>query len=234
MTLFLEQETAQDLNENQPMPQFFTHRWNAIARLSFYGSPVFLGLAGVAAACIVRSPYWTGRNAAVEQPIPFSHEIHSGRLGLDCRYCHAGSESEAFAGMPSTEVCMNCHAQVWTALPALEPVRSSYATGVPLAWLRVHDLPDHAYFHHGMHSAKGIGCSDCHGRVDQMPQMWQSAPLTMEWCLGCHRNPERFLRPRQEVFNMAWQPPTRQQDRGEALMREYRVERKTDCSTCHR
>jgi hypothetical protein len=216
------------------MPQYFGPHWNTIARLTFYGGPVLLGLAGVAAALFVRSPYWSGRNVRVEQPVPFSHEVHAGRLGLDCRYCHPGSEREAFAGMPATEVCMNCHAHVWTGLPSLEPVRSSLRTGVPLTWLRVHDLPDHAYFHHGIHTQKGIGCAECHGRVDQMPQVWQTQTLYMEWCLECHREPERFVRPRQEVFNLAWQPPKNQRERGLALMAEYRIERKTSCSACHR
>jgi hypothetical protein len=216
------------------MPQYFGPRWNPIARLSFYGAPVALLLAGVAAALAARSPYWSGRNATVEQPVPFSHEVHSGRLGLDCRHCHAGSEREAFAGMPSTEVCMNCHARVWTGLSSLEPVRSSLKTGVPLAWVRVHNLPDHAYFHHGVHAQKGIGCSDCHGRVDRMHRVRQVESLYMEWCLECHRRPERYVRPRDAVFDTAWRRPADQLERGRALAAEHRVERKTDCSTCHR
>jgi hypothetical protein len=216
------------------MPQYFTPRCNAIARLSFYGGPVFLGLVGVAAMLFVRSPYWSGRNLTVEQPVPFSHEVHCGKLKIDCRYCHAGSERDAFAGMPSTEVCMSCHAHVWTGLAALEPVRSSMETGVPLVWVRVHDLPDHAYFHHGIHTQKGIACSDCHGRVDRMHRVRQTESLYMEWCLNCHREPERFVRPKSEVFNTAWQRPPDQRARGRELMAEYRIERKTNCSTCHR
>jgi hypothetical protein len=216
------------------MPQFFTRRWNTIFRLGFYGSPVLLGIIGAAAFLVVRSPRVSGVNVPVEQPVPFSHEIHSGGLGIDCRYCHRTADREAFAGMPSADVCMNCHAHAWTGLPALEPIRSSYQTGVPIAWVRVHNLPDHAHFHHGIHAQKGIGCSDCHGRVDRMPQTWQVHTLYMEWCLECHREPERFVRPRREVFNMNWTAPADQLDRGRALMAEYRVERKTSCSTCHR
>ncbi len=216
------------------MPQYFGPRWNTVARLSLYGSPIFLGLAGLAAALFVRSPYWSGRDVVVEQPVPFPHDLHAGRLGIDCRYCHPGSERDAFAGIPATEVCMNCHSHVWTGLSSLAPVRASLETGVPLVWLRVHDLPDHVQFHHGIHTQKGIGCSDCHGRVDQMVQVRKVETLYMEWCLDCHREPERFLRPRSEAYNMAWQPPPDQSEQGSKLMEEYRVERETSCSTCHR
>ena len=215
------------------MPQFFHSRWNALSRLGLYGSPVLLGALGLAGWLVVRSPYWTGTNEPVEQPVPFSHEIHSGRLGLDCRYCHGTVEDSAFAGVPATEVCMNCHAHVWTGLPALEPVRSSYRTGIPLSWKRVHDLPDYSHFHHGIHIQKGIGCVSCHGRVDRMHQVWQAETLHMEWCLECHREPERFVRPREEVFNMAWEPPADRAALGQALVEKYRIRRDTSCSKCH-
>ena len=235
------------------MPQFFGRRWNAVARLSLYGSPVALAAIGLAGWLLVRSPYWTEVGVPVEQPVPFPHDVHSGRLGLDCRYCHATSDTAAFAGMPATEVCMNCHTHIWTALPALEPVRSSYATGLPLAWKRVHDLPDYSYFHHGIHSRKGIGCASCHGRVDQMAVVHKTETLYMQWCLDCHREPEKYVRPREEVFNMAWAPPTDPQELqalgrrlgidppptnphelGVALVEKYGVRRETSCSRCHR
>jgi hypothetical protein len=159
-------------------------------------------------------------------------------LGLDCRYCHTSVETSSFAGIPPTETCMTCHSQIWSESPMLEPVRESYRTNRPLAWNRVHDLPDFAYFNHGIHVAKGVGCVSCHGRVDLMPLMWKEQPLTMEWCLGCHRAPERHVRPREYVFNMEWQPPSAQLALGKELVHEYGIEtetgRLTNCSTCHR
>ncbi len=216
------------------MPQFFSRRWNAIGRLALYGGPVPLAALGLAAWLVVRSPGWTGVNDAVEQPVPFPHDVHAGRLGLDCRHCHAGAETEAFAGVPGPDVCMSCHSQVWTGLPALEPVRASYRSGVPLAWKRVHDLPDYSYFHHGIHTQKGVGCVSCHGRIDQMPVIRQTETLQMQWCLDCHREPEQHVRPREEVFNLAWEPPANAADLRAELVEEYGIRRETSCSRCHR
>jgi hypothetical protein len=129
---------------------------------------------------------------------------------------------------------MNCHASLWTVAPELAPVRESWRTGKSIEWTRVHDLPGYVYFHHGIHVQKGISCAVCHGRVDKMPLMWQNAPLTMEWCLECHRNPEKYIRPKDQVFNMAWQAPPNQIELGRKLVREYHVESLTSCSTCHR
>ena len=131
------------------------------------------------------------------------------RLGIDCRYCHTSVETEGFAGMPPTHTCMTCHSQIWSDSPMLEPVRASLRERKPLAWTRVHDLPDFVYFHHGIHVQKGVACVSCHGRVDQMPLTWKEEPMTMEWCLNCHRHPERHLRPKEEVFLMDWVPPSR-------------------------
>ena len=188
------------------------------------------------AYAIMRSPYVTGQDVVREQPVPFSHQHHAGDLGIDCRYCHTSVEKARFAGIPPTDTCMTCHSQIWTQSAMLAPVRESLATGRPLAWRRVHSLPDYVYFDHAIHVAKGVGCSTCHGRVDRMPLVRQSAPLTMGWCLDCHRDPAKNLRPRDKIFDMSWTPPPDQHARGQALMGRYHVKTDglTDCSTCHR
>jgi hypothetical protein len=168
--------------------------------------------------------------------LPFSHQHHVAGLGIDCRYCHTSVETSAFAGIPPTETCMTCHSQIWNQATMLQPVRDSLASGQPIVWNRVNALPDFVYFNHSIHIAKGIGCSTCHGRVDEMPLMRKVAPLNMSWCLNCHRAPEQYIRPVEQVFNMAWTPPANQIEQGRALMAKYHVntERLTNCSTCHR
>lgn len=193
-----------------------------------------LGLAVWAGYLLVRSPYETMQNVPREQPVPFSHEHHVGGLGIDCRYCHTTVEKSAFANIPATKICMNCHQQMWASSPMLEPVRESYRTGKSIEWTRVNDLPDFVYFNHSIHVHEGIGCATCHGRVDRMPLMWQAEPLTMEWCLDCHRHPERYVRPRSEVFNMAYRAPADQEVFGRKLVAEYHIQSLTSCSTCHR
>jgi hypothetical protein len=216
------------------MPQFFSESANTIARLSIFVAVVaFVGLC-CASYLIVRSPYESLQNVPREQPVPFSHEHHVGGLGIDCRYCHTSVETSAFANIPATKICMNCHSQMWASSPMLEPVRESYRTGRSIEWTRVNDLPDFVYFNHSIHVHKGVGCTTCHGRVDKMPLMWQAQPLTMEWCLGCHRHPERYLRPRDQVFSMDYAPPPDQLALGGKLIREYHVQSLTSCSTCHR
>lgn len=219
------------------MPQIFHRSTNTISRLSIFGALfLLLGLLWLVAA-VNRSSYITEQGVARAQPVPFSHEHHVGGLGIDCRYCHTSVETSAFAGLPATAICMNCHSQIWSASDALKPVRDSYQTGTPIRWTRVHNLADFVYFNHGIHVRKGVGCSTCHGPVDRMPLMWQAQSLQMEWCLGCHREPEAFLRPREQVFNMSWRPAGDQVTRGRALMKEYDikgVELLTSCSTCHR
>lgn len=176
---------------------------------------------------------WRGQTG--EQPVDFSHALHSGEMGLDCRYCHSSVEESEFAGMPSTHTCMTCHSQVWTASPMLAPVRESWETGKPIPWVRVYDLPDHTHFNHAAHVNNGVGCDTCHGRVDQMETVEKAVEPTMGWCLACHRAPEHYLRPREEVLNPAWQPPADQRARGRELMEQYDVPREvlTDCSLCH-
>jgi hypothetical protein len=169
-----------------------------------------------------------------EQPVPFSHKHHVSGLGIDCRYCHTAVETSSFAGIPPTETCMSCHSQIWFDSPMLEPVRASFQTGRALHWTRVHDLPDFVYFNHSIHLEKGVGCSTCHGRVDQMPLTLAEHSLLMEWCLDCHRMPERFVRPRGYIFRMDWTPPANQLTLGRRLVKEYGIRKLTDCYTCHR
>jgi hypothetical protein len=175
--------------------------------------------------------------APVEQVVPFSHKHHVGDDGVDCRYCHTSVETSAFAGIPPLATCMTCHSQLFTDAQVLAPLRAAYAGQRTLQWRRVHDLPDFVYFDHSIHVTKGIGCSSCHGAVDKMPLTSRTASLRMQWCLDCHRAPERELRPRDQVFNMHWQPPPDQLERGTRLRAAYHIhstEVLTSCSTCHR
>jgi hypothetical protein len=171
-----------------------------------------------------------------DQPIPFSHERHVAGNGIDCRYCHTSVEESNFAGIPPTETCMSCHSQILTDAPMLEPVRESFRSGTPIQWNRVHDLPDFVYFNHSIHVKKGVGCETCHGRVDRMPLMWKQNTLQMEWCLECHRAPEQFIRPRDQVFTMGYVPAGDQLEIGRKLVQEYHINVKqlTNCSICHR
>jgi hypothetical protein len=180
------------------------------------------------------STYFSQVNVFREQPVMFSHKHHVDGLGIDCRYCHTSVEVSSNAGIPPTHTCMSCHSQVWTDAPILEPVRESYRTGKPLQWIRVHDLPDFVYFNHSIHVKKGVGCTTCHGQVDQMPLMMQVNTLFMGWCLECHRNPENYVRPREEVFSVSWVPPSNQKELGRKLVEEYQIKSRTNCSSCHR
>jgi hypothetical protein len=183
-----------------------------------------------------RSPYATNQDLTRAQPVPFSHAHHVGDLGLDCRLCHKGVETAAFADLPPTHLCMTCHSQIWTNAEMPAPVRQSLANGEPLHWQRVNRLPDYVFFDHSIHIAKGVGCSTCHGPVQDMALMRQQEPLTMSWCLDCHRQPERYLRSKDQVFNMAWTPSPDQEELGRRLMQAYTInpDHLTDCSTCHR
>ena len=192
------------------MAQIFHPSTNTLSKASIFGAVFIIGGLIWVSTIFDRSSYVTQAGVAREQPVPFSHKHHVGGMGIDCRYCHTSVETSAFAGIPATEICMTCHSQIWTDSPMLEPVRASFRTGKPLEWSRVHDLPDFVYFDHSIHVKKGIGCATCHGRVDQMPLMWREKTLHMEWCLECHRAPERFVRPRSYVFRMDWEPPADQ------------------------
>jgi hypothetical protein len=218
------------------MGQIFHPSTNTFAKVTIFGALVFIAILGAVGLALARSDYSTGVGIVQPQPVQFSHEHHVSGLGIDCRYCHTSVEESSFAGMPSTHTCMTCHSQIWNESPQLAPVRESYRTGVPLAWTRVHDLPDFVYFNHSIHVQKGIGCTECHGQVDEMPLVWKAEPMTMEWCLECHRQPQRALRPVEQVFNMDYVHPPDQLALGEQLVEEYHIstERLTDCYTCHR
>src|SRR5687768_11226783 len=219
------------------MSQLFNRYANIYSRLSILAAVGFAAVLGGTVGLLHLSGYNTNQGTYVEQPVQFSHLHHVGGIGIDCRYCHTTVEESAFANIPPTKTCMNCHSQVWNQAPILEPVRASFRDNTPLEWTRVHDLPDFVYFNHQVHVAKGVGCATCHGRVDQMPLMLQHASLQMEWCLECHRAPERFLRPKEEVFNMAYEAPANQLELGSRLKQQYgiaSVEHLTSCSTCHR
>jgi hypothetical protein len=219
------------------MSQIFNRHTNIYSRLSILAIVGFVAVLGGGVALLNVSGYNTNQDMFVEQPIQFSHAHHVGGEGIDCRYCHTSVEESAFANIPPTKTCMNCHSQLWTNAPILEPVRASFRDNKPLHWTRVHDLPDFVYFKHSIHVKKGVGCATCHGRVDRMPLMYQQATLQMSWCLACHRNPAKFIRPREEVYNMAWERPANDPGLGARLVQEYKiasVEQLTNCSTCHR
>ena len=181
-----------------------------------------------------RVPAGTGQLATPVQPVQFDHRHHVLDDGIDCRYCHTSVDRGASAGVPSTELCMNCHAQIWNQSPKLEPVRASYFSGQPISWVRVHRVPDFVYFNHSIHVAKGVGCETCHGRVDQMPLIDQAAPLTMSWCLDCHRDPGPNLRPADQITTMGWVPQGDARALAQELMKRNDVHTRTSCTTCHR
>ncbi|HLW67713.1 MAG TPA: cytochrome C [Gemmataceae bacterium] len=219
------------------MPQIFPRRIDTIARLvlvSFAFAPIGLLWFGLV---YTRSSYSTNAGVVREQPVPFSHEHHVGILGIDCRYCHTSVENSSFAGFPPTKTCMNCHSQMWVGSEMLEPVRHSYRTGEPLEWHRVYNLPGFVYFDHSIHVHKGVGCTTCHGQIDEMPFTYQVPSLLMEWCLDCHRAPEKYLRPSAAVFDVKWTPPANQIEKGRKLKEEYQIRETqylTSCSVCHR
>ena len=219
------------------MAQIFHRSTNVLAKVSIFGAVFILAGIGWAVGAFVRSPYMTGVGVPIQQPVPFSHKHHVSDVGIDCRYCHTSVEESSFAGIPPTKTCMNCHSQIWVDSPMLEPVRESFRTGKSLEWTRVHNLPGYVYFDHGIHVHKGVGCSTCHGRVDQMPLTWRENSMYMDWCLTCHRAPEQFVRPREDVFSMDYQPPADQAGLGRKLVKAYKIQSArvlTSCSTCHR
>jgi hypothetical protein len=216
------------------MPQIFHRSANTISKLSLAGALVLVAGLILIAMLIGRSSYVTRANEYVEQPVQFSHLHHVLDDGIDCRYCHTSVETSSFAGIPPTKTCMNCHSQIWSNAPILEPVRTSFREDRPLRWVRVHDLPDFVYFNHSIHVKKGMGCETCHGRIDQMPLTRQQNSLQMEWCTNCHRNPQNYVRPREEVFTMGYRPREDQATLGPKLVAQYNIKPSTDCSTCHR
>ena len=222
------------------MPQIFHHSTNALAKITIYGALFIIVALLWVAVELNRSSWNTGQWVERQQPVQFSHKHHVGDDGIDCRYCHTSVETSASAGLPSTSTCMNCHKQIWSDSPYLEPVRASFRSGKPIEWIRVHDLPDFAYFNHSIHVKKGVGCSTCHGRIDNMPILYQAKTLQMEWCLECHREPERFVRPVSEIYNMEWRPENKtatELAEGFDLKAKYHIQGRhvlESCSTCHR
>jgi len=243
------------------MSQIFHRSTNTLSRATIFGAVFIVAALGGVAYIVQGSPFVTYAGVRKPQPVPFSHQHHVAGLGIDCRYCHTSVETSSFAGIPPTKTCMNCHSQIWTNAQLLEPVRASYRSGESLQWTRINQLPDFVYFNHSIHVTKGVGCNTCHGPVDQMPLMYQAESLQMEWCLGCHRDPGKNLRPRDQVFNMRYQQPTTvnpvnvdgrpftdQDSLGVYLIKKYQVRVGriktsdgqvsvgdiTSCSTCHR
>jgi ferredoxin len=219
------------------MPQIFHPSTNTFSKASIFGA-VFI-LAGIvyATTAFFRSSYVTNVGVPIVQPVPFSHEHHVAGLGIDCRYCHVSVEESSFADIPPIHTCMTCHSQIWTNSEVLQPIRDSFTTGEPVNWVRVNDLPDYVYFNHSIHVAKGFGCETCHGEVDQMPLTWKANTLYMDWCLDCHRAPEKYIRPKDAVFEMNYTPAEDQVILGRQLVKEYDIPAPTvldDCYICHR
>ena len=217
------------------MPQLFRPSSNTIAKISIAAVIGLLGSTLAVAYIVDRGPWNTSVRIAPEQPIPFSHKHHVKDDGIDCRYCHTSVETSSFAGLPPTETCMTCHSQIWNNATLTQPIRDSWASGQSIVWTRVHKLPDFVYFNHSIHINKGIGCSACHGNVSEMPLMYKVNTLNMNWCVNCHRDPAKYIRPKSEVFNPRYETPAPNQDEiGPKLVAEYKVQSLTDCFTCHR
>lgn len=228
------------MRDNAPqsglLMQVFSEQADPLLRAGLVFGLVAVVAAGVALGRGLEPSYVTDRGVVVDQPVPFSHAHHVGDLGITCLYCHGGVEDSPFAGMPPAHTCMTCHSQLFTDAAMLAPVRESYREGRPLKWARVYDLPDFVFFDHRAHVRKGVGCESCHGRVDRMPLMKQAEGLTMQWCLGCHRDPAPQLRPLDAVFTMGWERPSGAEYTPEALAKRNGLvtAHLTDCSTCHR
>jgi hypothetical protein len=216
------------------MGQVFHRSTNTIARLTIYGAAFLIAALGWAVYELSASPYVTDMNVAKDQPVPFSHKHHAGELGIDCRYCHTAVETSSSAGMPPTQTCMTCHSQIWVNSPMLDPVRASYRDDKSIQWVRVNTVPDFVYFNHSIHVSKGIGCTTCHGPVADMPLTWRANTLQMSWCIDCHRNPENYVRLKSEVFNAHYSAPANQTELGLMLVKKYKIQSLTNCSTCHR
>jgi hypothetical protein len=215
------------------MSQIFHPRFGLFVKLTLLALLILASAGVLAWRGLTSEPHRI--NEAVEQPVPFSHKHHVGDDGIDCRYCHSTVETSAFAGIPPISTCMTCHSQLYTDQPVLKPVVDSWRNGIALHWQRVHQLPDFVYFNHAIHVAKGVGCETCHGRVDKMALTARTQPLSMQWCLDCHRAPQKYLRPREQEFAMGWRPMD-QQTLGLALVKRYHIDtrRLADCSVCHR
>jgi hypothetical protein len=218
------------------MSQIFKRQSNTILQASLLGIAGIIIASGVFWTAIKWSDWETEVNVPIEQPVQFSHQHHVAGLGIDCRYCHTSVTKSSYAGIPPTHTCMTCHSQIWQGSPMLKPVRESLAQYKPLEWNRVYRLPKFVYFNHSIHVNKGIGCTSCHGPIQTMPLTWKANAFYMKDCLACHREPEKYIRPQSEVFNVYWTAPKNQRELGSELVRKYHIpkERLMDCYACHR
>jgi hypothetical protein len=216
------------------MNLLFRPKHNTLAQISLF--LVAAGAVGVPGGLMLyaRTPYARQMQEPIEQPIQFDHRHHTRDEGIDCRYCHNTVDKSPSASIPPTQLCLNCHSQIWNKSPMLEKVRESFFQNKPIEWRRVNKVGEFAYFNHAIHVNKGVGCVSCHGRVDQMPAVEKAEPLTMGFCLDCHRHPEEHLRPIAEVTNMDWKPEGDQKELGQRLIVENDVHTRTSCTTCHR
>lgn len=219
------------------MAPIFPPRSNTLARLSILAALILIAAISAFFVWWVHSSTFNKVGVPVPQPVPYPHSVHVNALGLNCRYCHDSVDKSAFADLPPTETCMTCHSQIATTNADLAPVRDSWQTGAAIQWNRVNKLPDYVYFDHQIHVKKGVGCESCHGRVDQMTTDVKANTFYMAWCLQCHRNPEKFIRPVDKVYDMGYQPAEDQLTLGRQLVKEYNIlspEQLLNCSTCHR
>ena len=215
------------------MAQIFPEQFNRLPLALGVGAPLGLVLA-VAFVWYYFSPWYTDVGYQPTQPVPYSHKLHAGDMQIDCRYCHAMVERSPVATVPPTQVCMNCHTLAKKDSPLLQPIRDSASTSFPMRWVRVHELPDFVYFNHAAHVHAGVGCASCHGRIDQREKVHQEMPLSMGWCLECHRDPGPHLRPLDQVTNMRWIAPTSQAEFATKAIQERHIRPPVDCSGCHR
>ncbi len=217
------------------MPNYFPPNSNAFAKWLIWGGVVFVALLATSLTVFART-FNNKVGVPVTQPVAFSHALHNGQMGIDCRYCHSSVEVAASANVPSTEVCMGCHSQIRVGAPQLANVQKSWDENTPIEWNKVHKIADYVYFNHSAHVNKGMGCTECHGQMNRMEAVWKNEPMTMGWCLECHRNPASRVRPREEVFNMEYQHPENQAELGALLVQEYNINtaKLPQCSTCHR
>lgn len=218
------------------MAQVFPRQANTVVTLSFAGLALALVLAFGAWWWFTRSDYvrWVGEE--ITQPVPFQHALHVGGLKMQCQYCHNGVGESAYANVPATETCMSCHSQVRTDSAKLAPIRNSWTENTSMQWEKVHKFPEYVYFNHSVHVSKGVGCSSCHGNIGAMNVVYKAEPMYMQWCLNCHRNPEQFVRPKDQIYNTAYEYPENQAELGARLVQEYGIKKDnlTNCSICHR
>ncbi len=215
------------------MAQIFP-RWTNKIPVYLAIAVVVLGTTGIFLLWYYGSPKYLEVGYRPEQPVQYSHKLHAGDLGMDCRYCHTSVETSPAANVPPTGTCMNCHQLIQQESEQLEPIRQSWKEGMPVKWTRVHMLPDYAYFDHSAHVNSGVGCETCHGNVAQMEVVEQKKPMSMQWCLDCHRNPEMHLRPQDEETTMGWVPRENQVAYARKIMEQRNINPPIDCSGCHR